>query len=244
MKGGKFYTINGGSVIVSDNGTDWTTVATTDMKQLVAASTAHIYALSSGNKLMSSADDGATWTEESLDDDAALLPTEDIAFTCHKLKTNDNTDKLMIIGNRNATDFPDDNTAMVWTKVDEYSDGARKNAWNYVEFSSDNTWKAPRVHNWQTVIYDGNNIKAIAGNSLDGLKKALSQIYQSGDDGITWLNDSVMSVPSDLSSSETAFTMVADGVNSVWIICGGTGQVWKGRINRVAWREEQKYFKE
>ena len=244
MKGGKFYTINDGSVIVSDNGTDWTTVATTDMKQLVAASTAHIYALSSGNKLMSSADDGATWTEESLDDDAALLPTEDIAFTCHKLKTNDNTDKLMIIGNRNATDFPDDNTAMVWTKVDEYSDGARKNAWNYVEFSSDNTWKAPRVHNWQTVIYDENNIKAIAGNSLDGSKKALSQIYQSGDDGITWLNDSVMSVPSDLSSSETAFTMVADGVNSVWIICGGTGQVWKGRINRVAWREEQKYFKE
>ena len=92
--------------------------------------------------------------------------------------------------------------------------------------------------------YDGGNIKAIAGNSLDGSVKALSAIYHSGDDGITWLNDSVMVLPKTLSSSETSFTMVADGVNSVWVICGGTGQVWKARINRVAWKEDQKYFGE
>ncbi len=193
---------------------------------------------------MSSADDGATWTEEQLDDDASLLPTENLSYTCRALKTNDNTDKLVLIGNRNATEFPKDTTAMVWTKVDEYSDGARNNAWNYVEFAKDNKHKAPKAANWQTVIYDENNIKAIAGNSADGSKKALSQVYQSGDDGITWLNDSVMSIPDGLSSSETSFALVADGVDSVWIICGGTGQVWKGHINRVAWREEQKYFKE
>lgn len=244
MKGGKIYTIDGGKVLVSDNGADWTTVAATDMKQLVAASTAHLYALSSDNRLMSSADNGATWTEETLDDDASLLPTQDIAYTCRALKTNYETDKVVIIGNRNADLYPNDTTAVVWTKVDEYSDGARKNAWNYVEFSEDNKSKAPRALNWQTVNYDGNNIKAIAGNSIKGSTKALSQVYHSGDDGITWLNDSIMSLPDDLSSSETAFAMVADGVNSVVVICGGTGQVWKGRINRVAWREEQKYFKE
>ena len=53
-----------------------------------------------------------------------------------------------------------------------------------------------------------------------------------------------MSLPADINSSETTFTMVADGVNSVWVICGGTGQVWKGRINRVAWKQEDKYFEE
>ena len=151
---------------------------------------------------------------------------------------------MVIIGNRSADLYPNDTTAVVWSKVDEYSDGARKNAWNYVEFSEDNKSKAPRVTNWQTVNYDGNNIKAIAGNSIKGSAKALSQVYHSGDDGITWLNDSIMSLPEDLSSSKTVFAMVADGVNSVVVICGGTGQVWKGRINRVAWREEQKYFKE
>ena len=244
MKDGKIYTISDGKVLVSDNGTDWTTVAATDMKQLVAASTAHIYALSAGNKLMSSADNGATWTEESLDDDAALLPTQDITYTCRALKTNDQTDKVVLLGNRSTAEFPDDTTAVVWTKVDEYGEGARKNAWNYVEFTQDNTNKAPRALNWQAVNYDDNNIKAITGNSIKGTAKALSQIYQSGDDGITWLNDSVMSLPEGLSSSETTFALVADRVDSVWLICGGTGQVWKGRINRVAWREEQKYFKE
>ncbi len=244
LKGGKFYTVDDGKVLASADGAAWTTVATADIKQLVAASTAHLYALSADNKLMSSADDGATWTEEQLDDDASLLPTENLSYTCRALKTNDNTDKLVLIGNRNATEFPKDTTAMVWTKVDEYSDGARNNAWNYVEFTKDNKHKAPKAANWQTVIYDENNIKAIAGNSADGSKKALSQVYQSGDDGITWLNDSVMSIPDGLSSSETSFALVADGVDSVWIICGGTGQVWKGHINRVAWREEQKYFKE
>jgi hypothetical protein len=243
IKQSKIYTISGGKLLSSEDGAGWTTIASTDLKQLAAASTANIYALSADNKLMSSADNGATWQEEALDDDAALLPTEDLSFACRKLRTNDNTDKLVIIGNRNAADYAGDTTAMVWTKVDEYGSGARNNPWNYVNFSDDSKWKAPRAKNWQIANYDEGNIKAITGNSLDGSIKALSQIYNSADDGITWINDSVMSIPKDLSSSETSFTMTADGAGSLWIICGGTGQVWKARINRVAWREEQKYFK-
>lgn len=243
MKGGKIYTVNNGSVLVSDNGADWTSVAEAGLKQIVAASTANLYALSSDNKLMASTDNGATWTEEALDADASLLPTQDIAFSYRALRTNNYADKVVIIGNRNPEEFGDDTTAVVWSKVDEYSDGARKNAWNYVEFAADNKHMAPMAHNWQTVYYD-NNIKAIAGSSIKGTTKALSKIYNSGDDGITWQKDSVISLPSGFSSSETSFAMVADGVNSVWVICGGTGQVWKMRINRIAWKEEDKYIKE
>lgn len=244
IKNGVFFTISDGKILKSVDAANWSEVVTTDLKQLVAASTARLYALSSTNALMSSSDDGVTWVKETLDDDIALLPTEDLSFACRPLRTNDKTDKLVIIGNRNSAAYPDDTTAKVWTKVDEYSDGARNNAWNYVDFAYDNKHKAPRAKNWQLVNYDGGNIKAIAGNSLDGSVKALSAIYHSGDDGITWLNDSVMVLPKALSSSETSFTMVADGVNSVWVICGGTGQVWKARINRVAWKEDQKYFGE
>lgn len=243
MKQGKIYTLSAGKVLSSDDGANWTTVATTGLKQLVAASTAHLYALSADNKLMSSADNGATWTEETLDEDAKLLPTEDLSFACRKLRTNDSTDKIVLIGNRNAANYSGDTTAAVWTKLDEYGSGARNNPWNYVEFESINKWKAPRAKNWQLTNYDGGNIKAIAGSSPDGSTKALSQIYSSGDDGITWMTDSVMPMPKGLSSSDTSFAMTADKAGSLWVICGGTGQVWKARINRVAWREEQKYFK-
>lgn len=244
MKGGRIYTVNGSDVLASDNGEDWELVALdSGLSQLVAASTANLYALSSDNKLMMSSDNGKTWTEETLDDDAKLLPVQNIAYSCRALRTNASADKVVIIGNRSSEEFPDDTTAVVWSKVDEYSDGARKNAWNYVEFTADNKHKAPRADNWQVVTYD-DNIKAIAGNSTNGSTNALSHIYHSGDDGITWLNDSVMTLPKDLSSSETSFAMVADGVNSVWVICGSTGQVWKARINRIAWKKEDKYIKE
>ncbi len=245
MKGGTIYAVNEGNVLKSDNGADWTSVKNdAGLKQLVAASTVNLYALSSDNKLMMSADNGATWTEETLDDDAQLLPTQNIAYSCRALRTNASADKVVIIGNRSSDEFSKDTTAVVWSKVDEYSEGARKNAWNYVEFTTDNKHKAPRADNWQVVTYD-NNIKAITGNSIKGSAKALSHIYHSGDDGITWLNDSVMTLPKDLSAGETSsFAMVADGVNSVWVICGGTGQVWKARINRIAWKEEDKYIKE
>ena len=244
MKGDTIYTVNGGDVLASDNGEDWELVAMdSGLSQLVAASTANLYALSSDNKLMVSSDNGKTWTEETLDDDAKLLPVQNIAYSCRALRTNASADKVVIIGNRSSEEFPDDTTAVVWSKVDEYNPGARKNAWNYVEFTADNKHKAPRAENWQVVTYD-DNIKAIAGNSIKGSAKALSHIYHSGDDGITWLNDSVMTLPKDFSSSETSFAMVADGVNSVWVICGSTGQVWKARINRIAWKKEDKYIKE
>lgn len=244
MKGGSIYAVSGGAVVSSNDGATWSTVATTDMRRLVAASSSRLYALSADNRLMSSKDNGVSWTAEALDEDAALLPTEDIAYTCRALRTNENSEKLVIIGNRNADTYSSDTTAVVWAKVEENDEGARAGQWNYVAFAGDNKWKAPKARNWHAVNYDNGNIKAIAGSSADGKTKALQQIFHSGDDGITWRNDSVMSLPADINSSETTFTMVADGVNSVWVICGGTGQVWKGRINRVAWKQEDKYFEE
>ncbi len=244
MKGETFYIYSDGELLRSDDAQYWDVAAEIDIKQLLGASSANLYALSSdGKSILRSADEGSTWTEETLDDDCSLLPTEDLSFTCRAMTTNTETDKIVIIGNR-GEDYPGDTTAVVWSKVDEYGAGARNNAWNYTAFAGDNYYNtAPRACNWQAVNYDENNIKAICGSGKYGSSAtAFDRIYHSGDDGITWRNDSIMTVPEGFSSSETAFALVADKVNSVWIICGGTGQVWKGRINRVAWKKEQDYF--
>ncbi len=245
LMGGRFFTLADGKVLRSADAVNWDVVAEAGLQQIVAATSMRLYALSADGKLVSSADEGASWEEESLDSDASLLPTEDISFACHKLETNEGAEKLILIGNRNSSLYPGDKTAVVWSKIDQKDGEGRYATWNYIEFSADNKHAAPRVANWQLVNYDKNNIKAIAGAGKDGSsQKALDRIFHSGDDGITWMNDTIMSMPKGLASSETAFTMVADGVNSVWIICGGTGQVWKGRINRVAWKKEPDYYLE
>ncbi len=244
--GNAYFLIDGSKLMKSEEGLYWNSVNDNpSLKTLVAASTLRLYAISNDGKLMSSDDEGNTWIEENLDSDASLLPTEDISFACRKLETNEGAEKIVLIGNRNSSLFPGDKTAVVWTKIDQKDSEGRYGTWNYVEFAADNKYAAPRVANWQLVNYDKNNIKAIAGASKDGgADKALGQIFHSGDDGITWMNDTIMSMPKGFSSSETVFTMAADGVNSVWIICGGTGQVWKGRINRVAWKKEPDYYLE
>ncbi len=245
IQNGVLFTLSGGEVLRSSGAAVWETVGEADLKQLLGASAANLYALSrDGTALLSSPDGGATWSAEDLDDEASLLPSEDISFACRRMTTNAETDMIVLIGNRDLEDYPSDTTAVVWSKVDEYGAGARSNAWNYMPFAGDNyNNRAPRAANWQIVNYDENNIKALCGKGKGGSSaEALDRVYHSGDDGITWRNDTVMTLPGGLVSDAEAFAFVSDGKDSVWIICGGTGQVWKGRINRVAWKKEQDYF--
>ncbi len=247
--------LNGETVVYSsavNDGKTWTVCSVDDLptpiegtngEQIVGRSSVKLYAISD-NKLVSSEDEGATWVEEELDDDASLLPTENLSFACRTMGTNADTEKLVLIGTRSTTDYPSDTCAVVWSKVEEYSSGARSHVWNYVNFDIDNiNNRPPAAANWQITNYDENNIKAVCGKPNTGVNAtALDRIYHSGDDGITWRNDSIMSLPEDISCSETEFAFFSDGVDSVWLICGTSGQVWKGRINYVAWKKEDTIF--
>lgn len=245
LKGDAFYTISDGQLLTSADAMNWQVVADTDARQLIAATKAHLYALSATGGIISSADNGKTWNDEQLDADASLLPAEDIAYACHNLQTNANAEKVVLIGNRSLAAYPDDTNAVVWTKIDEYSDGSRNHAWTYLTPSPSNRHRAPRAENWQLVGYDFPNIKAISGRGVgNNTTKPLGQVYHSGDEGITWLNDSIMKLPAGIAEGAVSFSMTTDKNNSVWIVCGGSGQVWKARINRLAWKKDNDYFTE
>src|SRR3712207_8736867 len=59
-----------------------------------------------------------------MDDDAALLPSQNINFVTLPLKTNANTNYLVLIGNRD-NNYPTDNNAQVWGKVEDNSEEAK-----------------------------------------------------------------------------------------------------------------------
>lgn len=245
LKNDKFYSLFDGNLFSSADAANWQLVSTTVLKSLVAASASRLYATDAEGNLVSSVDNGINWESEALDADASFFPTEGISYACHTLRTDATAEKIVLIGNRSAENYPDDKYSLVWTKVEETKEGSRNHAWNFVEADPLGNYNAPRAANWQIVNYDGTNIKGICGKGIGASTEvALSNIYNSGDDGITWIKDSLMNKPAELSSEATSFAMTADKENSLWIICGGTGDVWKARINRLVWKKEDAWIKE
>ena len=41
-----------------------------------------------------------------------------------------------------------------------------------------------------------------------------------------------------------AAAMAVDNKGFIWIICGGTGEVWRGRLNRMGWADQKTSFTE
>ena len=91
------------------------------------------------------------------------------------------------------------------------------------------------------VIPYNNGALAIGGKALDGSpSKPFSQFYASRDGGLTWHADSTYTLPEDFSSVSDCFTMAVDSNNFIWLVCGGTGQVWRGRLNALGWATDDK----
>ena len=38
-------------------------------------------------------------------------------------------------------------------------------------------------------------------------------------------------------ASATAFAAATDADGHIWIVCAGTGQVWRGRLNSMGWQQ-------
>jgi len=233
------YTIANGKLLYALDGVWSESFPAAEVKQLLGMTKGAIYALSTEGKIIASKDKGATWEEESLDDDASLLPTRDIAFASHVMATDETANKLVLVGNR---DNDTDKTAVAWQKVEESDDSGRENRWVRVRIDGTNRYPAPRLENWQVVNYDANKLKAIGGSTTGEEGKAVQQLLNSSDDGITWQTDTTMTLPETLITDTDNFAMTTDNEGSVIIVNGKTGQLWKGRINRLAWKKETESF--
>lgn len=251
VKDGQLYTLNGGQLITSADGAAWQTVGTATLSRLLGAGREKMYAIGSDGRPAVSEDNGMTWTADNFTGDAAMLPGENITSACLPLATDDNAEYIVIAGNRDLNAHPEDSVAMVWNKIEEYSTGSAQHYWT--SCYDNNGLQLPRLSSLCMTAYDG-VLLAIGGRGQGtSSAAAFAQIYVSEDKGLTWQKDDMYYLPDDnaADNSET-FTnggsnvcaMTADGDNFLWIVCGGTGEVWRGRLNRLGWAEQQTSFTE
>jgi hypothetical protein len=219
------------------------TASTPNIASLVGGTEHSIFGYSADGKLMVSTSFGNAWSESSLDTNNEWLPKQDVNLITIPLKTNLQVEKLLLIGNRDASAFPSDTSAVVWSKIDETSESAMNQPWLFYSNVADNKYRLPRMRNLQVIGYNGMML-AIGGDAINGTTKAFSQFYKSADEGMTWQNDTIYKMPSGFVSSTSIFSMMCDEDNFIWIFGGESGQVWKGRLNELGWRKEQGAFEE
>lgn len=216
--GNTIYVTDGGVIYSSSDAKNWNTVSA-DVKSVLGVCGKEMFAMSSANKLMMSLDNGASWKNEDIDDDAKYIPSSDINFVSTATTSNTDVKRAFVIGNSSANS----KKAEVWSKiVEENTD--KDQSWMYQKFNSSNNYYLPKLSNLSVTAYD-NNMLAIGGEC--------DKLYYSIDCGICWKENDKLILPKEFSASTASIAV--DNDYFIWIVCTGSGQVWKGRINKMGW---------
>ena len=130
---------------------------------------------------------------------------------------------------------------MVWSKVVEYAENSRPNTWMYINENDMSEFVMPRLSRPALTCWKG-GILAIGGPGIGACdNEGFSRFYYSMDGGIYWRKTTDISLPTGFSA--TTCTMATDSKNNIWMVCGGSGQVWYGRLSGEE-SSDQKTFTE
>lgn len=203
----RVFLLDGSTLVSSTDGQNWETVlAATDLKQLVGAGTQELFALATDGRLTVSKDGGLTWATETIDDDAALLPTENVTAVSWPFQAATQTDYVLLTGSR-------DDTQVVWRKLSEYASETATPQWIYMTPADNNRYRLA-VGECQTLVYRAPAVLAIAPTG----------IKTSRDMGLTWKNSGSYQLPAGFSATSVA--AVTDDEGRLWLMGSGSGQVW------------------
>lgn len=222
--GGSFYGLLNGKPARTEDGIMWMPLNTTFRPDaLVAAGSRTLYALSDG-QLYASAD-GISWTEEKLDE-PDRFPTEQFAWAVIPSRTDTTFEDILLVGRRNGE-------VVVWKRNIDLT-GGEQFAWNYYPTMADNPYNCPQLTDASLIAYDEGAV--LCGRDADG---NVAPLYMSHDGGRTWKDDDI---PRPEAAPPVTMAVTTDDDNYIWMICAGTGEVWRGRLNRLGWADQDFSF--
>ena len=178
----------------------------------------------------------ASWTHDPLDTSADWLPTEDVNLVEMPLRTNAGM-RRVLIGNRSAADYAGDATAVVWSRIVESDEAAEVQPWLYYTPSSNNRYLLPRMKDLQVVAYV-DALLAIGGSGVGTCTaEPYTAFYESKDGGITWHESETYKFPDGFNTGKK-YVMVVDDNQYLWLVSDDGAQVWRARLNRLAWEHQ------
>ena len=224
--GSAFYYVDGGTVMQSADGKEWTAILTdSPVEQLVATDGIVLYGIGDGKIMMSA--DGTAWEQDDASSDMALLPSENVAAVCAPMKFNDNFRFVLLGGLK-------DSQPAVWKKTVDTT-GANTEPWTWFPQEGSAQAVYPALAQPVMMSYDD---KIIFMGIADG---EVGNFFLSVDGGRTWAEQTGnYNHPKDIKAD--SFAAAADEDNFIWIVCSPSGQVLKGRLNRLSYGVNQTVF--
>lgn len=239
------YISDGGNIVRTNDGKTWNIMGeATDVTRLVAASRYSLYGYATDGRLMTSKDNGATWTVAEIDDELSLMPYGETTYASVEIEGYAKTDRVMLFGTRDAATYPNDKHLTIWGKIDEAAANSENQPWAYYGVSADNKHAAPLLSGISAVAYDG-------GVYMMGQEEGKApKFYKSLDNGITWREDTAtVMLPTNFNENATnaitakcTYALTVDKNKSLWLVNASNGMTWRGRINRLGWAKEQTAF--
>ncbi len=239
------YISDGGNIVRTNDGKTWNIMGeATDVTRLVAASRYSLYGYATDGRLMTSKDNGATWTVAEIDDELSLMPYGETTYASVEIEGYAKTDRVMLFGTRDAATYPNDKYLTIWGKIDEAAENSENQPWAYYGVSADNNHAAPLLSGISAVAYDG-------GVYMMGQEEGKApKFYKSLDNGITWREDTAtVMLPTNFNENATnaitakgTYALTVDKNKSLWLVNASNGMTWRGRINRLGWAKEQTAF--
>lgn len=238
QKGDTLFVLDGTALYYTTDGSAFNAVQGVSAPQrLLAAGTTELYGFGADGQIVASVDGGRTWSDDLVDSPADVLPAEDISSCTAPYVYVDSTDYVMLVGNRSSESFASDSTAVVWRKIVEYSKNSRKGKWIYMEPDSRDKYQLPRLDGLVVLGYGESKLALGRGGKGACSVAPFNQIYESRDGGITWLYNPSYVYPDGFDKTATSFAAAVDPYNNIWIVCSGSGQVWRGRLNSMGWEQ-------
>lgn len=213
---GKFVAISESGLVESENGADWTETATSLVPDRILAADEELYITVSG-KIYSSSD-LKSWKEEKADNSTAFLPTENIYSAVLPAVNNPNIENIVCVG------YLDGKTE-TWKK-EMNKVYPEDNAWSYYPTTEETPRTLPYLKGFNMMKYDGKLFCA-------GINDDTVNVYTSTDGARAWKKVKVPTMVPAQTGKPTEIFMTPDDDNHIWLVCSGTGTLWKGYLNRL-----------
>lgn len=167
-----------------------------------------------------------TWKATS-DTLVASFPKGNYSYATYPLITNPAIERMMVMG---ETPNPADTSAVAWSLL------SNENTW--VDYTTNTVYDCPNLKNISMIYYD-NLLYAFGSGGEDNKEavKAFEYFYASRDNGKIWKKvERYVRFPEEFLDRTEAFSYVVDKNNFIWIMWSGKSEVWKGKINRLGFK--------
>ena len=100
------------------------------------------------------------------------------------------------------------------------------NAWSYYPTTEETPRTLPYLKGFNMMKYDGKLFCA-------GINGDTVNVYTSTDGARAWKKVKVPTMVPAQTGKPTEIFMTPDDDNHIWLVCSGTGTLWKGYLNRL-----------